>query len=146
MRKLNSTQIVQVVGICKDTLRRWQKLADPLPCHQKTKSSHRRYDLSEVLDWYNKRLPDPLTKLCRACGVIKSTDDFSNSSSKKDGKQYQCKACNKTYAAAYYASPEGNAITKACHKRNNSTPEGKAAAAKRSRLYYLRKKLQTVER
>lgn len=39
------------------------------------------------------------TKTCRGCRAIKTLDDFHLMSSSPDGRQSQCKACRKAYAA-----------------------------------------------
>jgi len=36
-----------------------------------------------------------MTKQCKECGRVKSTEEFSKCSSNKDGLQYKCKQCNK---------------------------------------------------
>ncbi len=42
----------------------------------------------------------PTEKKCRKCGEVKSADEFNKDASRKDGKQYQCKACEKSYKQA----------------------------------------------
>lgn len=41
-------------------------------------------------------------KLCRGCNTEKSLDEFGKNSSKKDGRQTQCKDCRNRYAASWY--------------------------------------------
>jgi hypothetical protein len=41
-------------------------------------------------------------KKCSKCKVEKSTDEFSNDSSRKDGLNPYCKPCNKKYKNNYY--------------------------------------------
>jgi len=42
----------------------------------------------------------PTEKKCGKCGEVKSANEFSKNASKKDGKQNQCKACEKSYKQA----------------------------------------------
>lgn len=42
------------------------------------------------------------TKSCTKCGETKALTDFYRNAKRKDGLQYQCKVCQKSYAAAYY--------------------------------------------
>ncbi|NOR84505.1 hypothetical protein GQ473_00160 [archaeon] len=38
------------------------------------------------------------TKICSKCGIEKDLDAFSNNKTRKDGKQHQCRDCNKQYS------------------------------------------------
>lgn len=64
------------------------------------------------------------TKLCRTCQKEKSVEDFHNLKKSKDGKQAQCKACQK----ARLSTPEmiekrRDAAWRSCLKRFNLTVE-----------------------
>jgi hypothetical protein len=48
-------------------------------------------------------------KICQACNVEKSLDEFHNRSKAKDGKQTRCKECNKLQRKAYYKTAHGRA-------------------------------------
>ena len=41
-------------------------------------------------------------KKCTKCKEVKSLNDFSNNSSKKDGKQSHCKKCRSKYQKQWY--------------------------------------------
>jgi len=53
-------------------------------------------DLKSIIKRNNMKTP-PTEKKCSKCGEVKRLDEFSKDARKKDGKQYQCKACNKAY-------------------------------------------------
>ena len=54
-------------------------------------------------------------KHCYACNENKSVDDFAVNLSRADGRNSMCKACKKTYNAAYYQS------TKPVHNPGRAT-------------------------
>jgi hypothetical protein len=43
------------------------------------------------------------TKQCSKCGKIKSINDFNIKKTTKDGYQYSCKECNKSYLKDHYS-------------------------------------------
>lgn len=69
-------------------------------------------------------VPDTGFKNCRSCQQVKSVEDFHNLKKSKDGKQSQCKACQK----ARLTTPENmkrrkDRAWKSCLKRFNLTEE-----------------------
>ena len=58
-------------------------------------------------------------KKCYKCGIDKLEDDFSSNKSKPNGKNLECKQCQKEYFAKYYSNnPEKQKTAiKKCHQR-----------------------------
>lgn len=52
-------------------------------------------------------------KTCTKCGLQKALDEFARMTSAPDGKQYNCKACNRETAKAYYAENKPTIAEKA---------------------------------
>lgn len=42
------------------------------------------------------------TKACTKCGVIKALEEFHKAASRRDGRKFTCKACDKIYSAQRY--------------------------------------------
>tara|TARA_R110000796_G_scaffold68451_3_gene156821 strand:- start:1258 stop:1710 length:453 start_codon:yes stop_codon:yes gene_type:complete len=74
-------------------------------------------------------------KTCKKCNETKSLELFSKNKASKDGKQVNCKACNKAHKASIKEE------TKAYGKVYYNIPANKAAKKASDKAYYEAKKL-----
>ena len=76
-----------------------------------------------------------MSKTCRVCGIEKPLEEFSKCTPCKDGRQRECKACNKesnkkfresnpSYQKEYWNTPKGHKLRYAASQRFFSKNEG----------------------
>ncbi len=84
------------------------------------------------------------TKRCSKCTRELPLSEFGKRSASKDGLNYKCKTCCRTYGKAYRQSDHGKAIQikylqsekgKAVCRKYQQSVEGKAACARASKKY-----------
>ena len=63
----------------------------------------------------------PLSKVCTKCKTLKSTLEFDNDATKRDGKRSHCRECRKKYANEYAKRPEVIKRTAAYNSNYNAT-------------------------
>ena len=74
------SKAAEVLGVCKKTLRRWDKEGRLVPC--RTAGGHRRYDLDALFEYREDRIYDPATQ--DATGIAAVYCRVSSHSQKED--------------------------------------------------------------